>query len=170
MDNSETNRNNNKNNEKILLKRIKTMKEKKVTRTKTIQPKEVEADKISISIYTNKYNKPIIDSKQKSSSIIINQHIPTSTAFRLEPTRVICPYCKNDIISEVEESFNCCTCLLYFVIVLLCAIPCLFCSGLCNNNCYCVNDIGCGCCCDATHKCPKCKKVIGFHESFPNCC
>ena len=169
MENSETIRNNNKINEKILLKRNKTIKEKKLNKPKAIQPKEAEADQISI--FTSKYNKPIIESKKRTSSIIINQHIPTSTAFTLEPARVTCPYCKNEIISEVEESFNCCTCLLYLAIILLCAIPCLFCSGLCNNQgCYCGNDISCGCCCDATHTCPKCKKVIGFHESFPNCC
>ena len=165
MENTETNRN----NEKFHLARKKTMKDKKTNKTPVTQK---DMDKNSISIFTSKYSKPIIDSKKNSNEIIINQHIPTSTPFTLEPAKLTCPFCKKDIISEVEESFNCCTCILYCFAITFCAIPCLFCSGLCNSiNCYCSNcDLSCRCCCDATHTCPNCKKVVGTHESFPSIC
>ena len=112
--------------------------------------------------------------KKNSNPIIVNQHEPTLTNFTCEPAQLTCPYCKKEIISEVEESFNCFTCLFLFLIIALCAIPCLCISGLCNSNsgfvftdCNCCN---CNCCCDATHKCPKCRKVIGVHDSFPSGC
>ena len=164
MDNTETNRN--KNSEKSKLSRSKTMKEKKTSKN--------GVDNNPVIIYLDKYNKPIIDAKSKTNNpIIVNQREPTLTNFTAEPTQLICPYCKSDIISEVEESFNCCTCLFMLFIIILCALPCLCISGLCNSNsgfafgdCNC----SCDCCCDATHKCPKCKKIIGVHDSFPSGC
>ena len=164
MNNTETNRN--RNSEKIKLSRSKTMKEKKTTKN--------GVDNNPVTIYLDKYNKPIIDAKNKSNNpIIVNQREPTLTNFTVEPAQLICPYCKSDIISEVEESFNCCTCLFMLFIIILCALPCLCISGLCNSNsgfafgdCNC----SCDCCCDATHKCPKCKKIIGVHDSFPSGC
>ena len=111
MENTETNRN----NEKVHLERKKTMKDKKTNKTPVTQK---DMDKNSISIFTSKYSKPIIDSKKNSNEIIINQHIPTSIPFTLEPAKLNCPFCKKDIISEVEESFNCCTCILYCLLLL----------------------------------------------------
>ncbi len=165
MEKTETNRN----NEKIILSRSKTMKTKKKNKP---PPYNKEEDKISISIYPNKYNKPIIESPKNSNQIIINQHIPTITAFTLEPAKLTCPYCKKEIISEVQENFNWCTCLLCFFGIIFCAIPCIFCSGLCNSiNCNCCNgDFNCICCFDGTHICPKCKKVVGLYDSSPSCC
>ena len=166
MNNSETNRNN-KNSEKSKLSRSKTIKEKKTNQ------KSFPHDNTPITIYLDKYNKPIIDNRNDSNPVIVNQHEPTLTNFTCEPVQLICPYCKKEIISEVEESFNCCTCLFLFAIIVLCAIPCLCISGICNSNSGMVfSDCGCGCncCCDATHTCPKCKKVIGIHDSFPSGC
>ena len=170
MDNTETNRN--RNSEKTKLSRAKTIKEKKST--KNAFPQQNGMDNNPVTIYLDKYNKPIIDAKNNSNNpIIVNQREPTLTNFTVEPVQIICPYCKSDIISEVEESFNCCTCLFMLAVIILCAIPCLCISGLCNSNsgfvfgdCNC----SCNCCCDATHKCPKCKKVIGVHDSFPSGC
>ena len=162
MDNTETNRN----NEKIKLSRAKTMKEKK---GKISFPKNKDNDTNSIKIFVNKYNQPIADSQQNNDEIIYNQRFPTTTSFKSNPIHLTCPYCKKEIISEIKESCNCCTCLMFLFIIALCAIPCLFLSGFCNlGNCNC-SGCDCKCCCDIIHICPKCKKVIGIHDSFPTC-
>ena len=163
-----------RNNEKVLLSRSKTMKTNKKNKLPPPPPSQKEDDKISISIYTNKYNKPIVESPKNSNAIIINQPIPTETAFTLEPAKLTCPYCKKQIISEVEENCNFCTCLLFFMAFAFCALPLLICSGIFNSmNCNCCNgDINCNCeCCyDGIHRCTKCKKVIGLYESSPSFC
>ena len=156
-------------NEKGPLQRSKTLK--KINKG-PISPKEMDKD--SISIFKNKYSKPILESQKQSEDIIINQHMPTITAFTLEPAQLKCPFCKREIISEVVESFNCCTCLLVFFAIIFCAIPLLICSGLFNSvNCNLCNadyNCGCGCCCDATHLCPKCKRIVGIYDSYPKIC
>ena len=166
MDNTETNRN--RNSEISKLSRSKTIKEKKLTQN---LPKKKEGDNDPVTIYLDKINKPIIDSKKYSNEIIVNQREPTLTNFTVEPAQLTCPYCKKEIVSEVEESFNCCTCLFMCAVIILCALPCLCISGICNSNSgFVLADCGCNCCCDATHTCPKCKKVIGVHDSFPSGC
>ena len=169
MENSE----NNRNMEKLHLRSTMRGKQSKfLKRSKTLQvaannkTKQIE----DISIYSNKYSKPIIETPKSSYPIVINQEMPTLTpiSFSSNPVDLTCPFCKKRITSNVEINFNCCTCLLYLLISILCALPCLFCSAFFHlENIYCNCD--CNCCCDATHKCPNCQKIIGIHESSPNC-
>ena len=123
-----------------------------------------------ISLYPNQYGQPIVIQSQ-SNTIIVNQLplkvIPSN--LELDPTELQCPYCLNKVITLVEKKFSCCTCLLYFLTIALCAIPCVIIMGFFNTaNDFCT----CSCrdCHDSTHRCPVCKQVIGLHDSCPCSC
>ena len=66
----------------------------------------------------------------------------------------LCPYCNSKSDIEVKENFNCCTCILYTIIIIL--IPVFLVLSLysgCNNlNC---NACSCSCACCYCKKC-KC--------------
>ena len=174
MDNSEITPSNNQKRmsaKKLSIKdgpQISPRRSKKVS----IKLSSLQSDKISI--YPENHSKSINDIEKQSVDIVVNQMAPASGAepikFQLEPMRVICPFCSQEVETSVEEEFSCCTCLLYLLILSLCALPFLIISGLCNsNNCLYFN-CDCKCCCDGTHTCPNCKKVIGFHDSKPSFC
>ena len=167
MISSEINRINENKNQ---LKRKTTLKkEPALTRSKTFSKKI--SDNNSISIYPKGYAEPIQITQKQNNAIIINQQLPTETpiTFSTDPVNMKCPYCLQNITSEVEKKYNCLTCLFFLFAIIFCAIPLLICSGICNSatglniNPSC----DCECCCDAEHACPNCGKNIGSHNSCP---
>ena len=173
MENSESNRN----EKKTLSSQQVIIKEKQNTThlpKKRGSKKRITPQNEKISIYPdNNYSHPIqIAENQSDNNVVVNQQIPneSSSKFPLDPIRIICPFCFNEVETIVKEDFNCCTCCIFLLIISLCALPCLFFSGLCNSfNCFYFN-CDCRCCNDGTHTCPNCKKVIGFHSSEPSFC
>ena len=95
----------------------------------------------------------------------------------------ICPYCGQKYLAKVEESFNCCTCFVYLIIIIM--IPLLLvlaaysgCQNVhCNNGCDC-NCTGCcycggcecNCCIDKDYYCNHCGKKISSKNSCLELC
>ena len=155
-----------------LKKKSTAKKQPTLLRSKTMSNKL--AQKFSdndVSIHPKGYGEPISNDQKTKNVIIVNQQLPTVTpiTFTTNPVQMVCPYCLQNIVSNVEKNFNCLTCLFYLFISALCAIPILICNGICNsgglNFGYCNCD--CDCCCDAEHFCPNCGKIIGSHNSCP---
>jgi len=172
MKSSESNRINEKNNKLTKNKTFK--KEPALARSKTISykiSKKIPDNSNSISIYPKAYVEPIQITQKGNNDIIINQQSPivSPISFSAEPAEMNCPYCFQSIISKVEKHFNCPSCLCYSFSIILCAIPLLICSGICNSatglniNPSC----DCECCCDVEHICPKCGRNIGRYNSCP---
>ena len=158
------------NETKNQLKRNKTLKkEQTLAHSKTFSNKI--SDNNSISLYPKRYAEPNQKSQKQNDAIIVNQQLPTEspTSFSTDPVQMNCPYCLHNITSKVEKKFNCFTCLFYLFAIILCSIPLLICSWICNSatglniNPSC----DCECCCDAGHICPKCGKNIGSYNSCP---
>ena len=168
MESSESKRN----NEKIYLRNTLREKSNKfLGRSKTLQ---VSTNRLKnfedISIYkNNNYGKPIIESPKSSNGRVINQELSNvlvPITFSVNPVELTCPFCNNKILSKIDRKFNCYTFCFFVLLTMLCLLPCLFCAGLCNiGNVY--FDCDCTCCCDTTHRCPNCGKVVGTHESCP---
>ena len=109
------------------------------------------------------YSSPVIVASSippTGGAIIINQPIPSlviTTGRQMtgtSPVSMCCPYCNQQIFTNVEKECNCITCFLCWV------------TGFCFCCCYqcCVGkEIGC---CDAIHRCPSCGAVIGKYNSF----
>lgn len=133
-------------------------------------------------IIQNKYNQPIVITPDGGQNgIIMNQDSPKSKkVFKsIYPKYVVCPYCKQKVLTRVEENFNTFTCILHIFFII--ALP-LFIFSMCNGNCSCssCNDCKCDCCdcsfccgknCDCkccydgTHYCAKCGNELGKHYS-----
>ena len=132
-------------------------------------------------IYQPLANQSAIIKPGQQNIIVSNQEFPeddNSTKFTKRRKTMVCPYCRNLIKTNVELSFNCFKCCIFF----LCIILILYagCSGSCDCNC---GDCCCCCCCccsskkkeeepepadecctcfdDATHSCPVCKQILG---------
>ena len=102
--------------------------------------------------------------------------------FGFVPTSMICPYCKNNTVTIIEETFNFGTCFLFVLIILL--IPILIIvaafsgckSAHYNHTCrcdYCCCGSGscdCKCCFDSYHYCQHCGKQIGKRNSCLELC
>ena len=108
------------------------------------------------------YGAPVIISSslpQGGNVIIINQPIPnlvietTPNMAGTSPVPMICPFCKQQIVTSVEKSCNCITCFLCWV-----SGYCFCCYQLCMGK-----EVGC---CDALHRCPSCHAVIGQYSSI----
>ena len=164
---------------KIPLKKKGTLKKPTLSRTKTVSHRSSNSKNVlesPNSIFPQNYGQPIMVTQKPQNIIIINQQFPTITSpltFGLSPVKMTCPYCLNQIESLVEKRCSCLTCLFYLMIVLLCAIPLLICTGICNSGGVTVApmcDCDCNCCCDGIHLCPNCGKMIGEYDSCQNRC
>ena len=85
-------------------------------------------------------------------AIVVNQVSPVVVnmpKLGLSPIATTCPFCRTTVTTTVEESFNCCACLLCCYTGILIYV----CIQLCNDKSI--------LCCDATHRCPNCGAVIG---------
>ena len=74
-----------------------------------------------------------------------------SQEFNSSPVSITCPFCKNPIITKTESklSFLACFCFFVFNIVYCCFQICR------DKN---------PCCCDISHRCPKCGKIVGHYD------
>ena len=87
-------------------------------------------------------------SSNQPIAIIVNQPIK----FREKPVDIICRFCNSPIRTVTKETFNClaCCCCLIFGILYICIQACT------DKNIL---------CCNVTHKCPKCGKILGEYRS-----
>ena len=131
-----------------------------------------------------------------SSSENINQQMDQKILLGYVSQEIICPYCHKTMKTNIEEGFNCVSCIIFcisflfpplFMFFMLCGsiekCKCEFscdqqrisiCSSHCDC-CYCLNCCTCiqkdnkhCCCCDIEHYCAKCGKLIGTKSSFSN--
>ena len=150
-----------------------------------LQPNQVIIPQLQNSvtqpiIYQPLYNQPVIIKPGQPNVIANNQPvsvIENPQIFGKRRVRMICPYCKNYIRTNVELECNYFRCCMFFACILL--IICFAGSGSCDckgSDCCCC----CCCCCskrkeeeddqpdgvctcfdDATHICPICNQVVG---------
>ena len=107
---------------------------------------------------TQPQNDPVVN--QTPGVIIANQTAPiivesSPVVFRKTPISMTCPYCGLSITTEIDSSLNCLIFLMYLY-GCCCAFLWLFplCLQLCTNKEICN-------CCDVTHRCPNCRRVLG---------
>ena len=92
--------------------------------------------------------------------LVINQPIPNRIVVAnmakigTSPFSCTCIFCGVPITTSVETSCNCCACLLCCWTGFLLYACIQICSG---------RDI---CCCDAIHRCPNCKRVVGTYSAL----
>ena len=91
---------------------------------------------------------PVLAVNQTTPSIVV-----APPKFGIAPVSLICINCKNPITTQVEESFNCCSCLIccWTEFVIYACIQLLSGKELC--------------CCDAIHRSPKYGFIIGKYTS-----
>jgi hypothetical protein len=73
--------------------------------------------------------------------------------FGTKPVSMICQFCKKPTSTVVEKKCNCCAC--------LCCFGTAFVGWFCIQ-CYRKKEFTC---CDATHKCSECQKVLGNYTT-----
>ena len=96
------------------------------------------------------YGQPVQYAVQPA--IVVNQVSPVIVRMPklgLSPVSTTCPFCRTTVTTTVEQSFNCCACLLCCYTGFLVYA----CIQLCNDKSI--------LCCDATHRCPLCGGIIG---------
>ena len=118
---------------------------------------------------------------------IMNQINPipvTPLKFGILSRESLCPFCQTNAPTKIEESFNCCTCFVYFFIILLIPILLILAaySGchnvhcdhgcVCDCDCCCCRSTGCECkcCIDVNHYCSNCGKLLGTRDSCQELC
>ena len=107
---------------------------------------------------TYQYGQPIQQQPvyMQPAAIIVNQPSPVVVNLSnvgLSPFATTCPYCRNQVTTSVETSWNCCACLLCcYTGILIYA-----CIQLCNNKSL--------LCCDAIHRCPNCGGQIANYSA-----
>ena len=128
---------------------------------------------------------PVMMNGLPSNAYISNQLTPQVTYGVVGFNNVsLCPFCQQPYKARVEESFNCCTCFTYFIIILL--IPILLilaaysgCNGThCNNgcdcdcNCHCCvcGTCACNCCTDYNYYCAYCGQKLSSKNSCVELC
>ena len=134
-------------------------------------------------IYQQLDNQSAIIKPGQPNIIVSNQGYPEidqSKKFTKRRTTMVCPYCRNLIKTNVELSFNCFKCCIFFLCIILvvwagCSVSCdCDCGDCCCCCCCCCSskkneeeaepepaDECCTCFDDATHSCPVCKQILG---------
>ena len=114
-------------------------------------PLEDLINEIEKRLNPGKPNYPIVDTETSivtKNEIIVNQ----ITEFRTHPVSLICPNCKNCIMTSTKSEINflaCCCFLMFGILYILCQA--------CNDkNC---------CCCNVIHSCPKCGAIVGKYDA-----
>ena len=81
-----------------------------------------------------------------------NHHPPENPDFSTVSISTTCPYCRKTINTEVEEKFIplACICCLLFNLIYCCV-------QICANRSL--------ICCNFTHRCPKCKRILGHYNT-----
>ena len=135
---------------------------------------------------TMPYGQPVMMSGAlPSNPYIMNQINPipvTPLKFGILSRESLCPFCQTNAPTKIEESFNCCTCLTYFFIIILIPILIILAAysggsnvrcdgGSCNCDCNCsCSRCYCKCCFDVNHYCSNCGKLLGTRDSCHELC
>ena len=100
----------------------------------------------------------------KGNRSYLSQIVPTQTSFNEKPPMVIttefksspvstgCPYCNSLITTKTQSKFNFLACICCFMFPVF---YCLF--QICSEK----NP----CCCDVSHRCPKCGAILGSYNA-----
>jgi len=135
-------------------------------------------------IYQAIYNQPVIIKSGQPNSIVKSQGVPVINRpekFTKRREKMVCPYCKNFIKTNVELNFNFFRCCIFFSCFIF-----IICFAGIITDCDCRGGECCCCCCccsknteggeeeeeeevngcctcfdDATHSCPTCKQIVG---------
>ena len=167
-----------------------------------------------INMFPQQYSQPVIIANQgglpPQNLYAINQNCVNNVdnvdnvnnvnniTFGGNPGNYLCPHCKMNVTSNIEDKCNCLTCIIYLImfiifpiyIIYVICIDIEYCS--CEFECACTNDglccypkccscpnrqskyDNCQCCCDTQHYCSNCGKLIGTKNSCieicPPCC
>ena len=133
------------------------------------------------------YGQPVMmNGVYPANPYIMNQINPvpiTPLSFGTLSRESLCPFCQTNAPSKIEESFNCCTCLTYFFIIILIPILLILAAysgcnnvncnnGSCNCDCDCCSchRCNCKCCFDVNHYCSNCGKLLGTRDSCHELC
>lgn len=136
--------------------------------------------------------------KVPSSSSIINQQNTQKILFGYISEEIICPYCHKTMKTDIEQDFNCASCIIFCISFLfpplfmffmvcgnieecICEFSCENIScNICDSQCGCCYYLSCCscprsenpncCCCDVEHYCSKCGKLIGRKNSLSSLC
>ena len=139
-------------------------------------------------LISEKYGKPITNDIQVNvlpqNPYVINQVTPdkySNIKFGYIETPIVCPFCQQNTITRIEESFSCSTFFMYILIFLLIVVPIFIICSMDDRNhnyddnccrCYscpvCFTD--CKCCIDVDHYCSNCGKKIGSKNTFAELC
>ena len=124
------------------------------------------------------------------------QPIDSKIKVGAKPYKYRCPYCHKIALTNVEEECNCLSFLIYMIMfiifpIFLIYVTCIdieecICqwgcgmtdNGICFPTCCRCPDRGtfdkCSCCCNVTHYCSNCGKLIGTRDAYshicPSCC
>ena len=110
----------------------------------------------------NQYNQSIpsqIPPQPQPQQIIANQPLNPqviyidSSKFNNSPCSMVCPFCRNQIATEVKKSWNWFNCIFCLWAGVFCYIGMQFCRNK-EISCY-----------DSEHFCPVCKNKIGDYSS-----
>ena len=101
------------------------------------------------------YGQPILVVPTNPNNILVNQENPeNSINFGRSPISLVCTRCGENVTTVIEEKCNGAAC--YFCCIsLFCIYACFQCSR--------GKDLSCT---DSTHKCPKCKQIIGTYSAL----
>lgn len=127
---------------------------------------------------------------------IINQTVDGKIKFSRDPQQIICPYCRRNVLTTVEDKCNFFSIIIFFIMMTITPIFIFYLLVLDNKDCICEfsfdilcakgfcctccrcpsrNTLGdCQCCVDVEHYCSYCGKYIGIRNSCieicPPCC
>ena len=110
-----------------------------------------EIDRIVIEIENRKYGRQVVNTETTivEEPVIITTITPN---FGTDPVSMRCPFCLNAITTRTESKLNIVACICCFLFTLF-----YCCAKICTNKNV--------CCCDITHICPRCGKILGHYNS-----
>ena len=92
----------------------------------------------------------LMELKYKNKNDNNNNVQVISEEFNSSPVYIICPFCKNPIATKTESKLSFLACFCFFVFnILYC------CVQICRDKNI--------CCCDVSHRCPKCGRIVGHY-------
>ena len=96
----------------------------------------------------NNYRRQILTTQTS----IVEKPVYVTANFGSSPVSIICPFCRKTITTRTRSKFNfmACFCFLLFNILYCCV-------QICGDK----NPL----CCDITHICPNCGKIVGHYDS-----
>ena len=83
---------------------------------------------------------------------VIEKPVYITEDFKSSPVSITCPFCGKAITTRTKAKFNfvACCCFLFFGVLYCCV------QIFGDKN---------PCCCDITHICPNCGKIVGHYDS-----